>query len=118
MFFLYILQVFSRQWRQPMFEPSLWNVRSRTLENEPRTNNQLEGWHRRFKTIVDKHHPNIFQFIDKLKGEQARTETVIEQLIAGTDPKTQSRKKVLNALLLTFFPRSFVLSDLLNKRNF
>ncbi|XP_053407311.1 uncharacterized protein LOC128559510 [Mercenaria mercenaria] len=54
--------VFKRQWRDPMYPPHLWNVYKRTLEGEPRTNNQLEGWHRRFKTIVDKNHPNIYLY--------------------------------------------------------
>ena len=48
---------------------------------------------RRFKVIVDKHHPNIYQFMDRLKGEQAHTETRIEQLIGGMVPQAM-RKKV------------------------
>ena len=59
---------------------------------EPRTNNQLEGWHRRFKTVVDKHHPNIFVFVDRLKGEQAHTETIIDQLIGGMAPQSMRQK--------------------------
>ena len=35
----------------------------RTIAEKPRTNNILEGWHRRFNTIVAKHHPNIYEFI-------------------------------------------------------
>ena len=39
----------------------------RTIADEPRTNNILEGWHRRFNTIVAKHHPNIYGFLERLK---------------------------------------------------
>jgi hypothetical protein len=85
--------VFSRQWRSPLFPPSLGSVYQRTLDGEPRTNNHLEGWHRRFKSIVDKHHLNVYVFLDRLKGEQAYTETQIERLIAGEPPK-ELRKKV------------------------
>ena len=45
-------------------------------------------------TVVAKYHPNIFEFIDKLKGEQARTETAIEQLIGGAAPQG-ARQKVI-----------------------
>ena len=63
----------------------------RTIANEPRTNN--EGWHRRVNTIVAKHHPNIYEFLERLKGEQAHTDTLVEQLIGGQQPQ-QPRMKV------------------------
>ena len=81
--------------REPLFAVGLWNVREQTLSGEPRTNNHLEGWHRRFKTIVDRFHPNIYEFVDKLRGEQARVETTIEHLVAGGNP-TGVRLKVQN----------------------
>ena len=73
--------------------PHLWNVYERTIAEEPRTNNILEGWHRRFNTIVAKHHPNIYEFLERLKGEQAHTDTLVVQLIAGQQPQ-QPRMKV------------------------
>ena len=51
---------------------------------EPRTNNILEGWHSRFNTIVAKHHQD---FLEMLKGEQARTDTLVERLIDGQQPQ-------------------------------
>ena len=62
-------------------------VFERTTADEPRTNNILEGWHRRFNTIVVKHHPNICEFLERLKGEQAHTDTLVEQLVAGQQPQ-------------------------------
>ena len=53
-------------------------VFERTIVDEPRINNILEGWHRRFNTIVAKHHPNIYEFLERLKGEQAHTDTLVE----------------------------------------
>ena len=47
----------------------------------------LEGWHRRFSTVVAKHHPNIYDFIGCLTAEQARTEMVVIKLIMGETPK-------------------------------
>ena len=47
----------------------------------------LEGWHRRFSTVVAKHHPNIYDFISCLRAEQTRTETDISKLDMGEVPK-------------------------------
>ena len=68
-------------------------VFERTIADEPRTNNILEGWHGRFNTIIAKHHLNIYEFLEKLKGEQAHTDTLVKQLIAGQQPQ-QPRMKV------------------------
>ena len=81
-----------------MFPPAMWNVYDRAITDDLRTNNSLEGWHRRFNMIIAKHHPNIFEFLDRLKSEQAHTDTCFEQFIAGQAPKSQSRKiKSVNA---------------------
>lgn len=50
-------------WKEPKFSPKLWSVYERVLNDEPRTTNRLEGWHRRFSQIVAKAHPNIYNFI-------------------------------------------------------
>ena len=48
--------------------------------------------------IIAKHHPNIFEFLDRLKSEHAHTNTCFEQFLAGQAPKSQSRKvKCVNA---------------------
>ena len=70
-------------WKEALFPPHLWNVYERTIADEPRMNDKVEGWHCRFNTIVAKHHPNIYEFLERLKGEQALTDTLVEQLIAG-----------------------------------
>ena len=38
--------------------------------------------------IMAKFQPNVYEFIDKLKGEQSQTDMIINQLIAGQGPKT------------------------------
>ena len=43
-------------------------------------------------SIVAKFQPNVYEFIDKLKGEQSHTDMIINQLIAGQGPKSQRRK--------------------------
>ncbi|XP_053374025.1 uncharacterized protein LOC123541908 [Mercenaria mercenaria] len=110
-YFTHTLKVFKRHVRPPMFPPQLWNVNSRTLSDEPRTNNHLEGWHRRFKSIVDKFHPNIYEFIDTLQGEHARTEMVIQQLIGDgalqeARPKIKKMNEKLQRVVQDFGKRS------------
>ena len=79
------------RWKKPKFAPKLWSVYERVLNDEPRTTNILEGWHRRFGTLVARHHPNIYDFIGCLRSEQARTDTVISKLLMG-EPPAKMRK--------------------------
>ena len=39
--------------RPPVFPIELWNVYTRTVNNEHRTNNSIEGWHRRLQSVND-----------------------------------------------------------------
>ena len=50
---------------------SIWNVYG---EDQKRTNNNVEGWNSKFSKLVRKHHPNIFEFVDAIRKEQAATE--------------------------------------------
>ena len=71
----------------------VWVHYCRWTQKQQYTNNILEGWYRRFNTIVAKHHPNIYEFLEMLNGEQAHTDTLVEQLIAGQQLQ-QPRMKV------------------------
>lgn len=76
---------------KPLFDITYWNVHMHVLEDEPRTTNALEAWHRRFSHIVGKCHPNVYEFIQRLKEEEAHTNMVLGQLIAGKTPKQQKK---------------------------
>ena len=67
-------------WKRPKFSPKLWSVHEKVLNDEPKTTNMLAGWHRRFSSIVVKHHLNIYDLLGCLRSEQSRTETVITKL--------------------------------------
>ena len=43
----------------------------------PRTNNILEGWHSRVKTLAGKAHLNIFEMVELFKTEQSHMEASI-----------------------------------------
>ena len=56
--------------RAPLFDMELWNMYNQTIDDLPRTNNAVEGWHRSFQANVGAYHPNFWRFIDILKREQ------------------------------------------------
>ena len=70
-------------WREPPFPPSIWSVYDRPLGSEPRTTNFLEGWHQRISSILGQAHPNIWKFLEFLKGEQSNTEARKQALLRG-----------------------------------
>ena len=78
-------------WKRPKFSPKLCSVHGRVLNDEAKITNMLEGWHRRFSSIVAKHIPNIYDFLGYLRLEQSKTETVITKLLMG-DGQRRTRK--------------------------
>ncbi len=44
---------------EPLFPTEMWNVRERTLNDQPRTNNAVEGFHRALRVSITSMHPNL-----------------------------------------------------------
>ena len=82
-----LFQYFRQQWLISI-RPIMWNVYGESL----RTNNDLEGWHRRFNGLVNKHHPNLWHFTTILLTEQAATDVVIQQIAAGQQVQVGNAK--------------------------
>lgn len=78
--------------RAPIYPIRLWNVYQRTLNGEHRTNNNIEGWHRRFQSVIGCFRPSIFRCINALKIEQKHCEAQIERLVAGQGAPPRKRK--------------------------
>ncbi|KII65317.1 hypothetical protein RF11_02737 [Thelohanellus kitauei] len=70
----------------PIFPISYWNQYNRVIENLPRTNNNLEGWHNGFNMLVNCSHPHIFQFLSSLKDEQSLIDVKIDNLLFVSVP--------------------------------
>ena len=49
----------------------------------PKTNNHVEGWHKKINHAAGKTHPNIFELVDLFRTEQANTEVSLAQLAGG-----------------------------------
>ena len=77
----------------PRYPPALWNVHQATLDDEPRTNNQCEGWNNRFTHLVGYQHPSVWTMIDALKKEDAVACTHIAKDLNGQPPKKRVRRE-------------------------
>ncbi|CAG7729356.1 unnamed protein product [Allacma fusca] len=87
-------------WRSSRFEPQLWNMYHSVLTDTHRTNNNIEGWHSRFESLIGAHHPMIWKFIQVLQKEQNVTRAKTIQFLAGAEPPPSKKKyRLLNSRL-------------------
>jgi hypothetical protein len=55
----YIGRIHRNSRREPLFPISLWNCFHAVKEGIPKTNNHVEGWHRKFSSLLSASHPSI-----------------------------------------------------------
>ena len=67
----------------PTFEKDVWNMFDRTQDELLRTNNQAEGWHRRFNGNCDDVHPKIWKFIRALQREEGIVRAEVHHALGG-----------------------------------
>jgi hypothetical protein len=75
----------NNQRRQPLYAHAMWNCYEQTVQNIPRTNNNIEAWNRVFQETVGIHHPQIYRLIKEIIKEQGLTESKIARLLGGED---------------------------------
>ena len=73
----------------PIFPIKCWSVYARIIKGEPRTNNNLEAWHKQFE-VDARIHPTVNKLIQQFRLEQKNTEVLLSQLEVGDN---YSRKK-------------------------
>ena len=78
--------------RPPQFAIAVWNQFDRAQAFLPRTNNHVEGWHRRLQVNIGGHHPNFWHFLTVLQKEQSLTEMEHAQLLTGQPPPPQRKR--------------------------
>ena len=76
--------------KDPMFALTQWNVRERTMEDMPRTSNNVEGWHNGFTGMIKKH-PHLLALIDAIKTEQTNMEHNHVRLSTGLVHKRKKK---------------------------
>ena len=57
----------------------------------PKTNNHVEGWHRRMRAAVNACHPSIWKFIEVLQHDHALFTVATAQAVGGTRPNRDPR---------------------------
>ena len=80
----------SREGR-PLFAINFWNVNERTKNDNHRTNNQVEGWHRRFQCVLACGNLGFFTCVKALKREQVNTSNKVNRLQAGFSVKKKKK---------------------------
>ena len=61
--------------RPPLFSKTIWNVKQRLESGLPKTNNHIEGWHRRIQSSVGESHPTLWKFLSIIRIEMAKLTT-------------------------------------------
>ena len=82
----------------------IWNVYG---EDQKRTNNNVEGWNSKFSKLVRKHHPNMFEFVDTIRKEQAATELKTAQHDAAVQPSRNKKKYIVVNQRLAQFKQEY-----------
>ncbi|XP_060868983.1 uncharacterized protein LOC132943868 [Metopolophium dirhodum] len=78
--------------RPPMFSVNMWNCYESVIQDLPRTNNSVEGWHHAFNAALGANHVSIWKFIRFLKHEQLLQEVRLEKRLSGEASPTRRRK--------------------------
>ncbi|KAL3093019.1 hypothetical protein niasHS_004621 [Heterodera schachtii] len=80
-----------RPGRRPLFPLEMWNNRTVTLQQLPRTTNSVESWHHQIQSKFSSPHPNIFTFIDGIRSENVRVNAICVKLDCGHEVPLYSR---------------------------
>ena len=83
--------------REPPQVIALWNMHDRAIDDLPKTNNSVEGWHRKMSSAVNAHHPNIWKFFDVIRKEQCLNNAITAQAMAGHAPPPPRQQYVTTA---------------------
>ncbi|XP_040079282.1 uncharacterized protein LOC115314845 isoform X2 [Ixodes scapularis] len=74
------------------FPPLVWSVRELTLAEMPRTDSNIEAWHRGLQSNGGCSSLNIWAFLGCIKKEQSLTKVKLAQAEGGTTSSRVSKK--------------------------
>ena len=95
-FILHKVKLGSRRGK-PRFNLQLWNIYERVIQNLPRSNYAVEGWHRASNNRVSIKHASTNRLAKCILREEARFEIDIERFRTGEQPN--KKKKSINILM-------------------
>ncbi len=79
------------QRKPPLYDIALWNNHDLVKENQDKTTNRCEGWHRGLESTIGMQHPNVYRLINALKSIQQLNSITVEKLVAGEKPRQGSK---------------------------
>jgi len=79
--------------KKPLFPIEMWNCYDNVINDQPRTNNAVEGWHQAFNASLGCHHTTIWKFISFLKQEQGLQEAKLEKINLVEKKPNKKKKK-------------------------
>ncbi|CAF1586169.1 unnamed protein product [Adineta ricciae] len=82
-----LFNYFENQWMRKV-DIQQWNVYGMQM----RTNNNAEGYHNRLNSRMSKYHPNIWAFIQCIKGEENRFNHLLIQMKGGLAARPKTKK--------------------------
>lgn len=80
-----------RKQKEGQFPIKYWNHYDAYLSGLPRTNKNVEGWHRSFNEIVRQKHPTLWNLLRSLKVEQSKNELTIAEIRNAVPQPPQSK---------------------------
>ena len=77
----------------PAYPLDFWNHFDRVLADPefPRTSNMVEGFHRGFKTRVNRPKPSVQEYVRAVKEQQVLTDFHLDRLSVGKTPSKRRR---------------------------
>ena len=94
---LYMTAAGTAERRVPTFSVSMWTVYNRTLNDDSRTNNYVEAFHRSLQSLFGVDHPSLFK-CEGLKMMQHTKDAQMERFISGNHLPKKRNKYVRNDL--------------------
>ncbi|KAH9642696.1 hypothetical protein HF086_014393 [Spodoptera exigua] len=83
--------VVGKNGKPPQFPPSLWSCHDLNHLKLPRTQNNVEAWHHRLNSIVDKRSPGFYELSTILLAEMNIVEGKIQCILNG-EPSAKQKK--------------------------
>ena len=80
------------QRHNPFYSPSMWSFFDNMEFAFPRTQHNVEAWHRHWETLIARSHVGIFTIIKQIQKEQNVVEMEIERSMRG-EPAPKKRKE-------------------------
>lgn len=66
--------------KPPTFPIKVWNCYNAVKNDLPRTNNNVEGWHRAFSSSIGSQ-PNVWKFIQQIESENCNSMLILNQVL-------------------------------------